>query len=77
MCRTCVVEANLYLLQLNVNAKPDNFGWVHTSQFAMMDDIKRLKDKQASKHKENGKADKYYNLTDFKSLEMFIWTISF
>lgn len=64
------------LLQLNVNVKPEEFWWVNTLQFAMMDDIKRLRNKQASKYKETGKTDKYSNLTDFKSLEMFIGTVS-
>lgn len=68
---------NLYcLLQLYANVKPEDFCWVHTWQFAMMDDIKRLRNKQASKYKETGKADEYSSLTDFKSLEIFIGTIS-
>lgn len=68
---------NVYcLLQLNINVKLEDFWWVYTLQFAMMDDIKRLRNKRASKYKETGKAGKYSNLTDFKSLEMFIGTIS-
>lgn len=52
------------LLQLNANVKLEDFGEYIT--IAMMDDIKRLRNKQASKYKETGKAEKYSNLTDFK-----------